>query len=182
MWRGPERWIDSTCKVDRCTRSQAKPCHCSSTQGAGSEVHGRQLHVQFNKSKLQQPQMHPRSPLGEAPSPPPAMRPFKRGPLPPTDFLLDHVRVELLVPRAVERVGDVQPLAVHAELHLTRATVHPLALEAQQRAVMSRASFFQQTSKSRGSKAERQSRMAASPPNTGRLLNTAGTLAAAVET
>ena len=60
------------------------------------------------------------------------MRPFKRGPFPPTDFLPDHVRVELLVPRAVERVGDVQPLAIHAELHLTRATVHPLALEAQE--------------------------------------------------
>lgn len=91
----------------------------------------------IQQEQAQQPQGIPRSPLGEAPSPLLALRPCKRGPFPPPDFLPDHVRVELLVPRAVEGVGDVQPLAIQAELHLTRATVHPLALEAQQRAGMS---------------------------------------------
>lgn len=91
----------------------------------------------IQQEQAQQLQGIPRSPLGEAPSPLLALRPCKRGPFPPPDFLPDHVRVELLVPRAVEGVGDVQPLAIQAELHLTRATVHPLALEAQQRAGMS---------------------------------------------
>lgn len=78
----------------------------------------------------------------------------QKQPFPPRSSLLDHVRVELLVPSAVEGVGDVQPLAIHAELDLSRAAVHPLALEAQQRAVTLLAPFFQQMSKSRSSKTE----------------------------
>ena len=39
---------------------------------------------------------------------------------------LDHLRVELLVPRAVERGGDVEPLSVQAELqHLGGAAELP---------------------------------------------------------
>lgn len=79
-----------------------------------------------------------------APCPFLAERPRKRGPFLPQLLLLDHVRVELLVPCAVEGVGDVQPLAVQAELHFTRAAVHSLALEAQQTPVTLLPSSFQQ--------------------------------------
>ena len=54
--------------------------------------------------------------------------------MPPKHFSPDHARVELLVPRAVQGVGDVEPLAIQAELHLAGAAVHPLALQTQRTA------------------------------------------------
>jgi len=108
-----------------------------------------------------------------------------RGPLPPQRFLLDQVRVELLVPRAVEGVGDVQPLAIHAELHLTGAAVHPLALKAQQTAVMLLASFLQQPSTSSRSAAEHGAAEPGgclpAPPNAGKLPEAADARATALE-
>ena len=184
------RWIHSTSQTETLTPSQAKPWHCSSTQAAAApgparEVcestaceiqHGEAAGMTLGKPLPLQSQTRPCSPPDEAPFPFRTQRPCQRGPLPPKRFLLDHVRVELLVPCAVQGVGDIQPLAIHAELHFTGAAVHSLALKAQQTAATLLASFFEQPSTSRSRGAE-QSRAAASPPDTGELPDAAHTRA-----
>ena len=43
-------------------------------------------------------------------------------------YSLDKIGIKLLVPRAEEGGGDIQPLAIQRELQHLWATMHPLAL------------------------------------------------------
>src|SRR5256885_10182539 len=56
-------------------------------------------------------------------------RPPRSTLFPYTTLFRSNIRVELIVPRAVERVGDIQPLAIKAQLEHLRTTVELVTLD-----------------------------------------------------